>query len=183
MAATTLNIVLNGSTATAPVADDTEPLLYVLREKLGQNGPKLACGIAQCGACTVIVNGVETRSCVVQCKNVAPGAQVTTLDGLAKNLGKPNEKLHPLQTAFIAEQAAQCGYCMNGIVMGAKAWLDARIAGGNKTVPTDDEIKAFLSGKVPPPPGALAPFVYICRCGAHNRVVRAITRAAQEMTK
>ncbi len=183
MAATTLNIVLNGTAASVPVADDTEPLLFVLREKLGQNGPKFACGISQCGACTVIVNGVETRSCVAQCRTIAQGAQVATLDGLAKNLGKPNEKLHPLQTAFIAEQAAQCGFCMNGMVMGAKAWLDARIAGGNRTVPSEDEVKAFLSGKGPNPPGALAPFVYICRCGAHNRVVRAIRRAAQEMTQ
>jgi nicotinate dehydrogenase subunit A len=183
MAATTLHIVLNGTVRSVPIADGTEPLLFVLREKLAQNGPKFACGIAQCGACTVIVNGVETRSCVTQCATIPAGAQVTTLDGLAKNLDKPNEKLHPLQTAFIAEQAAQCGFCMNGMVMGAKAWLDARIAGGNKGVPTEDEVKAFLSGKVPPPPGALAPFVYICRCGTHTRVVRAIRRAAQEMTQ
>lgn len=178
MAATTFNIVLNGLPASATVQNAAEPLLYVLRNQLDQCGPKFACGIAQCGACTVLVNGGVVRACVTPCSAIASGAEVTTLDGLAKNVGKPNEKLHPLQTAFIAEQAAQCAFCMNGMVMGAKSWLDKRIANGIKAVPTDDEIKLFLSGK-----SAESAFVYICRCGAHNRIIRAIQLAAQEMAQ
>jgi aerobic-type carbon monoxide dehydrogenase small subunit (CoxS/CutS family) len=178
MPSTTLHIVLNGAPKSAPVPDASEPLLYVLRNQLDQIGPKFACGISQCGACTVLVNGNAVRSCVLPCSAVASGADVTTLDGLGKNIDKPNEKLHPLQSAFIAEQAAQCGFCMNGMVLGAKAWLDNRIASGNRAVPTDEETRQFLSGKSPG-----APFVYICRCGAHNRIIRAIQRAAQEMTQ
>lgn len=178
MAASTVNIVLNGVPVSTPVRDAAEPVLFVLRNQLGQLGPKFGCGIAQCGACAVLVNGVNVRSCVTPCSAIASGAEVTTLDGLARNVGKPNEKLHPLQSAFIAEQAAQCAFCMNGMVMGAKGWLDKRIAGGNKAVPTDDEIKQFLSGK-----SAETAFVTLCRCGAHNRIVRAIQRAAQEMAQ
>ncbi len=178
MPSTTLNIVLNGAPASAAVPDAAEPLLYVLRNQLDQAGPKFGCGIAQCGACTVLVNGSAVRACVTPCSTVASGAAVTTLDGLAKNADKPNEKLHPLQAAFIAEQAAQCAFCMNGMILGAKAWLDGRIAGGNRAVPADDEVRQFLSGKSPG-----APLVYLCRCGAHNRIVRAIRRAAQEMVQ
>ena len=176
MPATTLNVVLNGAPKSVAVSDASEPLLYVLRNQLDQLGPKFACGIAQCGACTVLVDGAVVRSCVAPCSGIANGAQVTTLDGLAKNAGKPNEKLHPLQSAFIAEQAAQCAFCMNGIVIGAKAWLDKRINNGNKAVPGDDEVKLFLAGK-----SADSALVYLCRCGAHTRIVRAIRRAAQEM--
>ncbi len=178
MAATTVNIVLNGLPASAIVLNPAEPLLYVLRNQLDQCGPKFGCGIAQCGSCTVLINGGIVRSCVTPCSAVASGAEVTTLDGLTKNVGKPNEKLHPLQTAFIAEQAAQCAFCMNGMIMGAKGWIDKRIANGNKAVPTEDEIKRFLSGK-----SAESTLVYICRCGAHTRIVRAIQRAAQEMAQ
>ncbi len=178
MASTTLNIVLNGTPRAVPVPDSTEPLLFVLRNQLDQQGPKFGCGIAQCGSCTVLVDGLPVRSCVTPCSAIAPGAAVGTLDGLARQNGKSAPKLHPLQTAFIEEQAAQCGFCMNGIVMGAMAWLDKRIAAGNKAVPGDDEIKLFLSGKAA---GSAA--VYLCRCGAHNRVVRAIQRAAKEMAQ
>ena len=178
MASTTLNIVLNGVPKTASVPDGTEPLLYVLRNQLEQAGPKFGCGIAQCGACTVLVNGAIVRSCTTACSSVASGSEISTLDGLAKNPGKPNEKLHPLQSAFVAEQAAQCAFCMNGMIMGAKGWIDGRVAAGNKSVPTEDEIKQFLSVKSPG-----APQVYFCRCGAHTRIVRAIQRAAREMTQ
>lgn len=176
MASTTLNIVLNGAAKTVSLPDGTEPLLYVLRNQLGLKGPKFGCGLSQCGACSVEIDGVVTRSCVKPCATVSNGAQVTTLEGLAKNLGKPNEKLHPLQSAFIAEQAGQCSFCANAMIMGAKNWLDGRIAGGNSAVPSDDEVKQFLSGK-----GPTSAFVYICRCGAHARIIRAIQRAAQEM--
>lgn len=178
MASTTLNIVLNGQQRSSAVPDAAEPLLLVLRNQLDQIGPKFACGIAQCGACTVLVDGSAVRACVTPCSAVPNGAAVTTLDGLAKNADKPNEKLHPLQSAFIAEQAGQCAFCMNGMIMGAKAWLDGRFANGNKGVPGDDEIRQFLSGKSPG-----SPLVYLCRCGAHNRIVRAIQRAAKEMAQ
>jgi len=176
MPATTLNIVLNGVPKAAQVPDATEPLLFVLRNQLGQVGPKFACGIAQCGACTVLVNGAVIRSCVTPCSTVASGAAVKTLDGLPTNAGQANEALHPLQAAFIAEQAAQCAFCANGMIMGAKGWLDSRVAAGNSAVPTEAEITQFLSGK-----SAESAFVYVCRCGAHKRIVRAIQRGAAAM--
>jgi len=166
-----VNLSINGQLRTASVADDTEPLLYVLRNHLGQYGPKFGCGVAQCGACTVLVNGTITRSCVIQIRNVASGAEVTTLDGLGSA-----DQPHPLQQAFIDEQAAQCAYCMNGMIVGALGWLRARFSAGNHSVPTDDEVKNFLTGI-----GQTPAFVYLCRCGSHLRVVRAIQKAAQEM--
>jgi aerobic-type carbon monoxide dehydrogenase small subunit (CoxS/CutS family) len=178
MPSTTLNIVLNGKPVSAPVADAAEPLLFVLRNQLDQKGPKFGCGIAQCGACTVLVDGAIVRSCTRACSTVPGGAQVGTLDGLASSAGTPAETLHPLQAAFIAEQAAQCAFCINGMVMGAKGWLDRRIAGGNRSVPSSDEIMQFLAGK-----SSDSALVYICRCGAHTRIVRAIRRAAKEMAQ
>src|SRR6185369_9122279 len=100
------------------------------------------------------------------------------LDGLAANAGAPSGTLHPLQSAFVAEQAAQCAFCTNGMVMGAKGWLDRRIAGGNRSVPSSGEIMQFLAGK-----SSDSPLVYVCRCGAHTRIVRAIRRAAKEMAQ
>jgi aerobic-type carbon monoxide dehydrogenase small subunit (CoxS/CutS family) len=173
---TTVHIWLNGKERSAPIADDTEPLLFVLRNQMDQKGPKFGCGIAQCGSCTVILNGAPVRSCVTQCRTVAAGSVVDTLDGMATDAGRPSQKLHPLQSAFIAEQAAQCGFCMNGMIVGAKSWLDGRIGRGIKSVPSEAEVKQFLSGKSPD-----SPLAYICRCGAHGRVVRAIQRAAKEM--
>ena len=134
--------------------DPTTPLLYVLRNDLDQHGPRFGCGLAQCGACTVIVDGKTVRSCTVPVSTMA-NKNVETLDGLGTV-----EKPHPLQAAFIEEQAAQCGYCLNGILMTAKVLLDR-----NRNA-SDAEIKRALDP-------------VLCRCGSHLRVIRAIKRAAR----
>ena len=146
---------VNGSTKSVSVAPDT-PLLYVLRNDLELNGPKFGCGLAQCGACTVLVDGQTVRSCVTPVSAVAK-RRITTIEGLGTV-----EKLHPLQRAFIDEQACQCGYCGNGMVMSAKALLDRNPA------PSEREIKQALNG-------------HLCRCASHNRIVRAVQRAATAM--
>jgi nicotinate dehydrogenase subunit A len=153
--ASRLTLTVNQSPRTVEVEPDT-PLLYVLRNDLALNGAKFGCGLAQCGACTVMVDGKATRSCVTTVGSVA-GKAITTIEGLGDL-----DKLHPLQRAFIAEQAAQCGYCINGMIMTAKALLDR-----NKR-PTEPQIREALADN-------------LCRCGTHNRIVRAIQRAAQEM--
>jgi nicotinate dehydrogenase subunit A len=153
--ASRLTLTVNQSPRTVEVEPDT-PLLYVLRNDLALNGAKFGCGLAQCGACTVMVDGKATRSCVTTVGSVA-GKPITTIEGLGDL-----DKLHPLQRAFIAEQAAQCGYCINGMIMTAKALLDR-----NKR-PTEPQIREALADN-------------LCRCGTHNRIVRAIQRAAQEM--
>jgi nicotinate dehydrogenase subunit A len=137
-------------------ADGDTPLLYILRNDLELSGAKFGCGLAQCGACTVVVNGAAIRSCQTQISAVE-NRDITTLEGLGTD-----EKLHPLQKAFIAEQAMQCGYCINGMIMSAKALLDR-----NRN-PSEGEIREALAGN-------------LCRCGSHNRIVRAIARAAKEM--
>jgi nicotinate dehydrogenase subunit A len=129
------------------------PLLHILRNDLGLNGPKYGCGLGECGSCTVLIDGVPARSCVIPFPAVA-GRAVTTLEGLG-TAGDP----HPVQRAFIAEQAAQCGYCLNGMIMTAKALLD------RNPRPTDDEIRRELSGN-------------LCRCGTHVEILRAVRRAA-----
>ena len=136
--------------------DPGTPLLYVLRNDLALHGPRFGCGLAQCGACTVIMEGNAIRSCVTPVSS-AQNREIVTLEGLG-NVEKP----HPLQAAFIEEQAAQCGYCMNGMVMNAKVLLD------KNAKPTDDDIKT-----------ALHPI--LCRCGTHLRVIRAIKRAAASL--
>lgn len=146
---------LNGTSVSVDVEQDT-PLLEVLRNDLQLNGPKFGCGLAQCGACAVLLDGVSIRSCVTPIALVA-GRSVTTLEGLG-NRDTP----HPLQKAFIAEQAMQCGYCVSGILTTAAELLSANAS------PTPEEIKAALSG-------------HLCRCGAQPRMVRAIERAAEEM--
>jgi nicotinate dehydrogenase subunit A len=146
---------VNGATKSVNVEPDT-PLLYVLRNDLALNGPKFGCGLAQCGACTVLVDGKPTRSCVTPVAAVAKG-RITTIEGLGTV-----EKLHPLQRAFIDEQACQCGYCGNGMVMAAKALLDRNPA------PSEPQIKQALNG-------------HLCRCASHNRIVRAVQRAAKAM--
>ncbi len=145
---------VNGETRRVTTEPDA-PLLYILRNDLELNGPRFGCGLSQCGACTVLVNGKATRSCVTPVVSI--GSQdVTTLEGLGSK-----DKLHPLQKAFIEEQAAQCGFCTNGMIMSAKALLD-------KTPrPTEDQIRKALAAN-------------LCRCGTHNRVVRAVQRAAKE---
>jgi nicotinate dehydrogenase subunit A len=147
---------VNGTTRKlSSVAPDT-PLLYVLRNDLELNGPKFGCGLAQCGACTVLLDGKPARSCSVPV-SAAAKSNITTLEGLG-TIGK----LHPLQRAFIEEQACQCGYCSNGMIMSAKALLD-----GNPR-PSESEIKQALNA-------------HLCRCASHNRIVRAVQRAAKEM--
>jgi len=166
-----LNLYVNNQFKTVTVADGTEPLLYVLRNQVGTKGVKFGCGVAQCGACTVIIDGVTKRSCVTPLNTVADGAQVTTLEGL----GQPNDPngLQGIQKAFVDNQAGQGAYCAAGIIMGSYNWLQGR---GNTAIPTDDEVKNFLSGI-----GQTPPFVYLCRCGTHMHIVRAIQQASQEM--
>jgi nicotinate dehydrogenase subunit A len=135
------------------MADPETPLLYVLRNDLGLTGTKFGCGLGQCGACTVLVGSQAVRSCLLPVQAVA-GQAVTTIEGL----GSP-ERPHPLQAAFIEEQAAQCGYCTPGIVMTAKAFLD------QTPRPTAAQLKEALAG-------------VLCRCGTHDRVIRAVMRAA-----
>ena len=169
--ALTLNLTVNDVQQSIDVADGAEPLLYVLRNQLGLKGPKFGCGVAQCGACTVLVDGVITRSCTTKLNTVKDGANVTTLEGLASS-GSP----HPLQQSFIDQQAGQCAYCGNAMIMGALGFIQGRIDAGNRDVPSEEEIKQFLSGEAEG-----STFVYLCRCGSHPRIVRAIQQAAKEM--
>jgi nicotinate dehydrogenase subunit A len=148
-----LTLDVNGKRSTIDVDDPGMPLLYALRDDMGLHGPRFGCGLGQCGACTVHVDGKAVRSCVTPVASVA-GKHVVTLEGL----GTPS-KPHPLQLAFIEEQAVQCGYCINGMIMQAAALLQTN------RKPSDDEIKAALAGN-------------LCRCGTHLRIVRAIKRAS-----
>lgn len=145
-----ISLVVNGQRRTVDV-DATTPLLYVLSDDLGLRGPKLGCGLGQCGACTAIVGERAVRSCITPVSSV-DGATVTTLEGL----GTP-EKPHAIQQAFIDEQAAQCGFCLNGVILTAKAFLD------QKPSATPAEIRQALSG-------------VLCRCFTHVRMLRAIAR-------
>ncbi len=149
-----LSLKVNGRSHTLDV-DPATPLLYVLSDDLGLRGPKFGCGLAQCGSCTVLVRGRAIRSCVTAVGTVA-GTDVTTLEGL----GTP-EKPHPIQRAFIEEQAAQCGFCLNGVILTAKALLD------RDPKATDEQIREALS-------------TVLCRCFAHVRILRAIRRYARE---
>ena len=169
----TRNLSVNGGIRTVIVSDDTERLLYVLREQCGQRGPKFGCGLAQCGACTVIVNGTVTRSCVTNLKTVPEGADIQTLDGIGSE-----DRPHPLQQAFVDEQAGQCAFCVNGMIMGSLGWIESRIAAGNRSVPSREEIADYLSGALPG-----STFNYICRCGTHTRIIEAIRSGAAEMVK
>src|SRR6516162_6214310 len=185
-----LNLYVNNQFTTVTVADDTEPLLYVLRNQVGTKSVKFGCGVAQCGACTVIIDGITKRSCVTPLNTVADGAQVTTLEGLVGHRdddddtglgnsrtghGHPN-RLQGIQKAFVDNQAGQCAYCAAGIIMGSYNWLQGRRNAGNTAIPSDDEVKNFLSGI-----GQTPPFVYLCRCGTHMRIVRAIQQASHEI--
>jgi nicotinate dehydrogenase subunit A len=147
----TKRIKVNGQQREVSSDSDT-PLLYVLRDELGLRGPKFGCGLAQCGACTVHYAGEATRSCVLPVGTVEE--EVTTVEGL----GSP-AKPHPLQEAFISEQAVQCGYCINGMIMTATALL------GRVPNPTDSEIREALDNN-------------LCRCGTHMRIIKAVKRAA-----
>jgi nicotinate dehydrogenase subunit A len=136
-------------------AEPETPLLYVLRNELKLKGTRFGCGLGQCGACTVIVDGAAVQSCDVPVSAVA-GKRVTTIEALSEN-----GRIHPLQQAFIDEQAAQCGYCASGIIMSAKALLDENPGA------SDDQVREALAGN-------------LCRCGTHSRILRAIRRAAQK---
>ena len=145
------NLKVNGEARVVDADPDT-PMLYVLRDYLELKGPKFGCGLAQCGACTVHIDGKPARSCSVPVSAVK--GRVTTIE----SLGTP-EKPHPLQQAFVAEQAAQCGYCINGMIMTASAFL------AQNPKPSDRDIRAALDGN-------------LCRCGTHMRILRAVRRAA-----
>lgn len=154
--ATTVTLNVNGGSHQISVDDPDMPLLYALRNDLDLHGPRYGCGLAQCGACTVHIGGEAVRSCVYPVAQ-ATDKQITTLEGL----GTP-DKPHPVQQAFIDEQAVQCGYCINGMIMEAAAFL-------NKTKrPTEAQIKQALADN-------------LCRCGTHVRIVRAVKLASERM--
>ena len=152
-----LSLKVNGQTHSIDV-DPTTPLLYVLSDDLGLRGPKFGCGLGQCGACTVLVKGQAVRSCITAVEAVQ-GLEIITLEGLG-TVDKP----HPIQKAFIEEQAAQCGYCLNGVILTAKAFLDKHPKA------TEQEIQEGMSR-------------VLCRCFTHTRMLRAIGRARQEMAR
>jgi len=148
-----INLKVNGVPRSVTAEPDT-PLLYVLRNDLELNGAKYGCGLSQCGACTVLVDGRAVRSCVTPI-SALEAREITTLEGLG-SIDKP----HALQQAFIEEQAAQCGYCTNGMIMSAKELLD------RNPRPSEPDVRAALASN-------------LCRCGTHNRIIRAVLRAAQ----
>jgi nicotinate dehydrogenase subunit A len=152
-----LSLKVNGQTHSLDV-DPTTPLLYVLSDDLGLRGPKFGCGLGQCGSCTVLVKGQAVRSCITAVESVL-GVEIITLEGLG-TVDKP----HPIQKAFIEEQAAQCGYCLNGVILTAKAFLD------KNPKATEKQIEEGMSR-------------VLCRCFTHTRMLRAIGRAQKEMAR
>jgi nicotinate dehydrogenase subunit A len=151
-----ITLRVNGRSHTLDT-DPATPLLYVLSDDLALRGPRFGCGLGQCGACTVIVKGQAIRSCMTPVQAVA-GVEVTTLEGLGTS-----ERPHPIQQAFIDEQASQCGFCLSGVILSAKALID------QKPKATDDDIRRALSG-------------VLCRCFGHNRMLAAIRRYADGRT-
>jgi len=151
------SLKVNGVSRSVPAEPDT-PLLYALRNDLELNGAKFGCGLAQCGACTVLIDGKAVRSCITPISAVG-SSEITTIEGLG-TVDRP----HALQQAFIEEQAAQCGYCINGMIMAAKELLD------RNPHPSEGDVRAALAGN-------------LCRCGTHNRIIRAVLRAAQISAK
>jgi nicotinate dehydrogenase subunit A len=151
----TISLKVNGATRVVSAEPDT-PLLYVLRNDLELNGAKFGCGLAQCGACTVLLDGRAVRSCVTSIDTIGD-SEITTIEGLG-TIDKP----HPLQRAFMEEQAAQCGYCINGMIMTAKELLD------RNSKPSEQDVREGLAAN-------------LCRCGTHGRIIRAVLRAAQLM--
>ncbi|HWV54751.1 (2Fe-2S)-binding protein [Pseudorhodoplanes sp.] len=147
-------LTVNGKRVTIDIDDPDMPLLYALRDNLALHGPRFGCGLAQCGSCTVHVDGKSVRSCVTPLSSLNANQKVVTLEGL----GTPN-KPHPVQQAFIDEQAAQCGYCINGMIMESAAFLAS-----NKK-PSDAQIRQALANN-------------LCRCGTHDRIVKAVKRAS-----
>ena len=152
-----VNLKVNGTRRSVEAEPDT-PLLYVLRNDFELNGAKYGCSLSQCGACTVLIDGKAVRSCVTPI-GALENSEITTIEGIGTI-----EQPHPLQQAFIAEQAAQCGYCSNGMIMSAKELLD------RNRHPTAKDVRAALAGN-------------LCRCGTHNRIIRAVLRAAEIAAK
>jgi nicotinate dehydrogenase subunit A len=150
----TYNFRVNGQPVSVDAWDPNQPLLYALRGPLGLHGPKFGCGLGQCGACTVLSDKQAVRSCTLPVSRAA-GREITTIEGL----GTP-DKMSPVQTAFVTEQAAQCGYCTNGMVVAATALL------ARTPKPTRDQVKQGLAGN-------------LCRCGTHTRIIQAVIRASQ----
>jgi nicotinate dehydrogenase subunit A len=147
-------LTVNGKRVSVKYDDPQMPLLYALRDDVGLHGPRFGCGLGQCGACTVHIDGAAVRSCITPIATMESKQKIVTLEGLARGT-----KLHPLQQAFIEEQAAQCGYCINGMVMQAAVLL------AKNKKPTEADIKNALANN-------------LCRCGTHVRIVRAVKRAA-----
>ena len=154
--AKTKTLTVNGNPVSIEYDDPAMPLLYVLRDNLSLHGPRFGCGLGQCGACTVHIDGAAVRSCITPLSAVDAKQNVVTLEGL----GSP-EKLHPVQKAFIDEQAAQCGYCINGMIMESAAFL------AKNKKPSEGDIKDALANN-------------LCRCGTHARIVRAVKRASAQ---
>ena len=152
MAIKSLNV--NGRRVTVTIDDPDMPLLYALRDNLALKGPRFGCGLAQCGSCTVHVDGRAVRSCVTSLSSIRSGQRVVTLEGLGTA-----QRPHPVQRAFIQEQAAQCGYCINGMIMESAAFL------ARNRRPTEAQVKQALANN-------------LCRCGTHARIVRAVMRAS-----
>ena len=148
-----VNLKVNGTRRSVEAEPDT-PLLYVLRNDFELNGAKYGCGLSQCGACSVLIDGKAVRSCVTPI-GALENSEITTIEGIGTI-----EQPHPLQQAFIAEQAAQCGYCSNGMIMSATALL------AKTPKPTESQVRQALAGN-------------LCRCGTHNRIIKAVLRAAQ----
>jgi nicotinate dehydrogenase subunit A len=152
--ASSVPLNVNGRATAVEVDDPDMPLLYALRDNLGLHGPRFGCGLGQCGSCTVHIDGEAVRSCITPLSAVGPGQRVVTLEGL----GSP-ENPHRVQKAFMDEQAVQCGYCINGMIMQAAAFL------AKSPRPSEAEIKEALANN-------------ICRCGTHVRILRAVKRAS-----
>jgi nicotinate dehydrogenase subunit A len=150
-----MNLTVNGKTHSVDI-DPSTPLLYVLSDDLALRGPKFGCGLGQCGCCTVLVKGRPVRSCITPASNVA-GSEITTLEGLGTV-----ERPHPIQKAFVDEQAIQCGFCLSGVMLTAKAALDANPKA------SDAQLRQALA-------------TVLCRCGTHTRMFKAIRRYAQEV--
>jgi nicotinate dehydrogenase subunit A len=150
------SLTVNGKRVSVTYDDPAMPLLYVLRDKLGLHGPRFGCGLGQCGSCTVHVDGAAVRSCMTAIDKVTDKQKIVTLEGL----GSP-ERPHPVQKAFIDEQAAQCGYCINGMIMESAAFL------AKNKKPSEAAIRDALAKN-------------LCRCGTHARIVRAVKRAAAQ---
>lgn len=152
-----VSLDVNGRAVRVSLDDPETPLLYVLRDDLGLHGPRFGCGLGQCGSCTVHIDGAAVRSCITPVSSLKAGQKIVTLEGLGTE-----EAPHPLQTAFIAEQAAQCGYCINGMIMQSAALLT------ESPKPDEAAIRQALANN-------------LCRCGTHARIVRAVQRAASTL--